>query len=176
MCDSTFSILSINRHHLAVLWITPYRCIHCAFFLFKAVMDNAIILSCYWMDSKLCSNIIMCLVILTCNNNTCGIHIYSVYYSRTHNAINSWQIIPAMIHKCIDNCSCIMSCSRMYNHSLRFIYQYHIIIFIYYIQRYVFREYLWHNKFRNCYCDMFRSIKLIVGLDTFVINRNISII
>ena len=40
-------ILFVNCHHLAVLWITPYRCIHRAFFLFKAVMYNAIILSCY---------------------------------------------------------------------------------------------------------------------------------
>ena len=33
-----------------------------------------------------------------------------------------------------------MPCSRMNHHTLRLVYKYYIIIFIYYIKRYVFRK------------------------------------
>ena len=82
MSDRSLSVF-IHSHFLPVIFRSGYRSIHRPLIIFNIAGSYSNILSGNTVFGQLFCNMLMGIVIFTCNYYTCGIHIYPMYYSRS---------------------------------------------------------------------------------------------
>ena len=73
-------------------------------------IDDSPVSAVYTVLFDLFRNKNMTLIIFADDQGTCGIHINTVYDSRTYLAIDTGKTVPAVIHNRIDQRTAVMSC------------------------------------------------------------------
>ena len=142
MCNCLFSIFMVDRHLLTIDRMTPDRCVYSPFIFFDISLNNCTISSFNTVFLKLFCKVSVHHIILTDQKSPRSVFIDTMNDTRTHNSIDSGEIISTMCHYSINQRSLHMSCTWMYDHVFRLIYNHKPLILIQNIQRNVLRLYI----------------------------------
>ena len=115
----------------------------------------------------------MCHIILTCNDDPCGIHIDSVHNTRTNDSADAGQLVPAMVHKAVYKGMAVMSCCRVHHHAFGFVDEDDILVLVEDVQVHGLRINLRLHGFRHLQLNPVLFHHTIACLHALAVNQDL---
>ena len=165
MRDSASAVWCFCAHFLPVCRITSDRRVHCTCIFFQIAEDNGVIPACNMMFFELVCKDLMGPVILADEERTCRVHIDPVDNPRAENTVNSGKAAAAVIENRIYQRMAVMPGRRVYDHSLRLIYNKDVLILIQDVQRDFFGKDVQWLRIRDLYTYLIPCIYFVIGFD-----------
>ncbi len=169
---SSFSLTAIrkNLHDLSVADIPAYIACYCSFSRFGSSPYQCNILPVGCPFVKLFRQPVQRKLIFCYYENTRSIFIYTMYKTRTQLSCLKQRQVLKMPHQGIHQCACIITISRVNNHTGFFIYNHDIFILINNVNRNIFgNKFYISGRSRQNNLDDICRLDFVVWLYGFIV-------